>query len=258
MDSQDVAKSMRGSIGMLAMHWLLAPSTTEQAVEAGMPDGIAGYAVGRLGVLGDCPVDNVVAAAFFWDPGFLAKQTVKGRAQFDPKDGAAIYAKICQQWGEDHLKGFDGVERLGELAEWVVNNASPLGAPLFVGWRDQTLPEPGAGRTMQLCQTLRELGFSRFCSAMLGSHLSPLEAIMSGPTGVWNAELFGWEAPFPDGEPHQDLRKELEVHANTLHAPDFEVLSPEEREEFVALCKQARNHATSLMTEGSSAMMPGK
>ncbi|MEC8486714.1 MAG: hypothetical protein VXY65_06605 [Actinomycetota bacterium] len=85
MDSQDVAKSMRGSIGMLAMHWLLAPSTKEQAVEAGMPDGIAGYAVGRLGVLGDCPVDNVVAAAFFWDPEFLAKQTVTGRAQFDPK-----------------------------------------------------------------------------------------------------------------------------------------------------------------------------
>lgn len=49
MESQDVAKSMRGSIGMLAMHWLLAPSTTEQAVEAGMPDGIAGYAVGQIG-----------------------------------------------------------------------------------------------------------------------------------------------------------------------------------------------------------------
>ena len=258
MESQDVAKSMRGSIGMLAMHWLLAPSTTEQAVEAGMPDGIAGYAVGRLGVLGDCPVDNVVAAAFFWNPTYLAEQTRTGRALLHPNEGAAIYAKICQKWGEDHLKGFDGIERLGELAERVVNNASPLGAPLFVGWRDQTLPEPGAGRTMQLCQTMRELGFSRFCSAMLGSQLSPLEAIMSGPTGVWNAELFGWEAPFPDGEPHQDLRKEIEVHANELHARDFEVLSPEEREEFVALCKQARNHATSLMTEGSSAMMPGK
>ena len=58
MDSKDAAKSMRGSIGMLAMHWLLAPSTSEQAVEAGMPDGIAGYAVGRLGVLGDCPVEK--------------------------------------------------------------------------------------------------------------------------------------------------------------------------------------------------------
>ena len=85
---------------------------------------------------------------------------MKGRAQFDPKEGAPIYAKICQKWGEDHLKGFDGIERLGELAERVVNNASPLGAPLFVGWRDQTLPEPGAGRTMQLCQTSENLVFS--------------------------------------------------------------------------------------------------
>ena len=38
---------MRGSIGMLAMHWLMAPSTNEAAVAAGMPDGMAGYAVGR-------------------------------------------------------------------------------------------------------------------------------------------------------------------------------------------------------------------
>lgn len=258
MDTKEVAKSMRGSIGMLAMHWLLSPSTKEQAVEAGMPDGIAGYAVGRLGVLGDCPVDNVVAAAFFWDPEFLTKQIQKGRSQFHPKEGAAIYAKICQRWGEDHLKGFDGIERLGELSEQVVANASPLGAPLFVGWRDQELPEHGAGRTMQLCQTLRELGFSRFCAAMLGSGLTPLDAIMSGPTGAWNAEMFGWKAPFPDGEPHRTRRQEIEVHANEIHAQDFEVLSTGEREEFVALCKQARNHATDLLTDRSTAMMPGK
>ena len=60
---------MRGSIGMLAMEWLMAPSTNEQAVAAGMSDDSnAAYAVGRLGVLGDCPPDNVVAAAFFWEP----------------------------------------------------------------------------------------------------------------------------------------------------------------------------------------------
>ena len=79
MESQDVAKACEAPLGCSQCTGY-SPSTTEQAVEAGMPDGIAGYAVGRLGVLGDCPVDNVVAAAFFWNPDFLAKQIVKGRA----------------------------------------------------------------------------------------------------------------------------------------------------------------------------------
>ena len=157
------------------MHWLLAPSTTEQAVEAGMPDGIAGYAVGRLG-FGRLPCRQRCRSGILLGPRLSCKANREGTPQFDPKEGAPIYAKICQKWGEDHLKGFDGIERLGELAERVVNNASPLGH-LFVGWRDQTLPEPGAGRTMQLCQTLRELGFlgsAQQCSAQACHHSTRL------------------------------------------------------------------------------------
>ena len=71
MDSITVARSMRGSLGMLAMAWLMAPSTRKKAAEAGMGEGQGAYAVGRLGVLGNCPVDNVVAAAFFWDPAHM-------------------------------------------------------------------------------------------------------------------------------------------------------------------------------------------
>ncbi|MEM9516481.1 MAG: hypothetical protein AAGA42_16650 [Actinomycetota bacterium] len=247
MESLALAKSMRGSVGMLAMHWLMGPSTDEQAVDAGMPSGLPGYAIGRLGVLGDCPVDNVVGAAFFWEPEFLAEQVRRGRVAMSPDDGAAIYAGICQRWGDDHLSGLDDVERLGELAERVVADASPLGAPTFVGWRAMDLPPPGPGRTMQLCQTLRELGFGRFCVAVQAAQMTPLEAIMSGPTGAWNAEMFGWHAPFPDGEPLADRRNEIEAHANRLHAPDFEVLTADERAEFRELARAARNHATAVM-----------
>ena len=241
---------------MLAMHWLMAPSTTEKTVAAGMPDGFAGYAVGRLGVLGDCPVDNVVAAAFFWNPEFLAEQVTAGRAVMSPTEGAAIYAKVCQEWGEDHLDGFEGTVRLGELAERVVTGASPLGAPTFVGWRDQALPDAGPGRTMQLCQTMRELGFARFCTAVLAEGMSPLEAIMSGPTGAWNARMFGWAEPYPDGAPMADARNEIEGKANQLHAPDFDVLNDEERAEFRQLAKAARDYAGTKMTAASSMTPP--
>lgn len=256
MDSLSLARSMRGSIGMLAMHWLMAPSTNEKAAAAGMPAGIPGYAIGRLGVLGDCPVDNVVGGAFFWNPEYMAEQVRAGRAVMSPADGSAIFTRICQEWGDDHLDGFEGTLRLGELAERVVAAASPLGAPMFAGWRDQALPDPGPGRTMQLCQTLRELGFSRFCIAVLAGQMSPLDAIMSGPTGAWNAEMFGWPPPYPDGEPNAEARHEIEGVANELHAADFEVLSDDERAEFRQLAKAARDHAGTKMTATSSTMPP--
>ena len=245
MESLSVARSMRGSIGMLAMEWLMAPSTTEKAAAAGLPaDGQAADAVGRLGVLGECPVDNVVAAAHFWEPGLMRRMVADGRAITSPAEGAAVYARICQEWGDDHLAGFEGGERLGQLCERVVESARPHGAPTFVGWRDQALPEPGPGRTFQLCQTMRELRFGRHSVAVEASGMGPLEAILSGPAGEWNAEFFGWPKPYPDVSGLAEAREEIEALTDRLHAPDFEVLTAEERAELRELAKAARAHAT--------------
>lgn len=253
MESVTVARSMRGSIGMLAMEWLMAPSTTEKAAAAGLPaDGRAAYAVGRLGVLGDCPVDNVVAAAHFWEPGLMRRMVEAGRAVTPPAQGAAVYARICQEWGDDRLAGFDGTERLGELCQRVVESARPHGAPTFVGWRDQALPESGPGRTFQLCQTMRELRFGRHSVAVEAAGMGPLEAILSGPAGEWNAEFFGWPKPYPDVSDLAEARAEIEAHTDRLHAPDFEVLTGDERAELRELAKAARAHATARGEEGPS------
>jgi hypothetical protein len=235
---------MRGSIGMLAMEWLMADSTREAAAARGMAPGLASYAVGRLGVLGDCPVDNVVGAAFFWQPDFLRAHVEEGRATTAPADGAAIYAEICQRWGDERLAGFGGSDRLGELCERVVASASPNGAPLFVGWRDQPLPDRGPGRTFQLCQTMRELRFARHTVAVQAAGMSPLEAILAGPAGEWNAEFFGWPRPYPEVAHLTDQRDEIESHTDRLHAPDFDVLTDDERAELRVLAKAARAHAT--------------
>ncbi len=230
---------------MLAMEWLMAPSTAEKAGAAGLPaDRQAAYAVGRLGVLGDCPVDNVVAAAHFWEPDLMRRMVAAGRAVTAPADGAAVYARICQEWGEDRLAGFDGVERLGELCQQVIETARPHGAPTFVGWREQSLPEPGPGRTFQLCQTMRELRFGRHSVAVEASGMGPLEAILSGPAGEWNAEFFGWPKPYPEVGELADAREEIEAATDRLHAPDFDVLTGDERAELRELAKAARAHAS--------------
>ncbi len=248
MDTVSVARSMRGSIGMLAMEWLMAPSTTEKAAAAGLPaDGMAAYAVGRLGVLGDCPVDNVVAAAHFWQPDYLRGKIAAGRAQTAPADGAAVYTRICQEWGAERLAGFEGSERLGELCERVVAAARPHGAPTFVGWRDQPLPEQaGPARTFQLCQTMRELRFGRHSVAVEASGMGPLEAILSGPAGEWNAEFFGWPKPYPDVAALAEARDGIESMTDRLHAVDFEVLTEDERGELRSLAKEARANATAV------------
>lgn len=244
MESLTVARSMRGSVGMLAMEWLLAPSTLEKAEARGMPAGQAAYAVGRLGVLGDCPPDNVVAAAYFWHPDRMRSMVADGRAGIAPAEGGRIYADICVEWGEEKLAGLDGVERLGELMDKVVDSASPLGAPTFVGWRDQERPAAGPGRTFLLAQTMRELRFGRHAVAVQASGMGPLEAILSGPAGTWNAELFGWPEPYPEVGDLADAREEIESVTDRLHAADMDVLTDDERAELRDLAKAARAHAS--------------
>ncbi len=245
MDSITVARSMRGSIGMLAMEWLMADSTLEKAHERGMAKGQGAYATGRLGVLGECPADNVVAAAYFWEPGLMRQMVADGRAVCSPIEGGAIYAGICQEYGEERLGGMDGVERLGELLEKVVESANPAGAPTFVGWRDQELPaEAGPARTFQLAQTMRELRFGRHCIAVQAAGMGPLEAILSGPAGEWNAGFFGWPKPYPEVGDLAEQRDAIEAHTDQLHAPDFDVLTDGERAELRELAKAARGHGS--------------
>ena len=245
MDSVVVARSMRGSLGMLAMAWLMHDSTRAKAAERGMGEGMGAYAIGRLGVLGDCPPDNVVGAAYFWEPSLMRSMVAEGRATMSPARGAEIYTGICQEFGADVLDGFDGALRLGELCEKVVDNAAPHGAPTFVGWRDTDRPsEPGPARTFQLAQCMRELRFGRHAVAVQAAGMGPLEAILSGPAGEWNAEFFGWPRPYPDVSGLGEQREAIEATTDRLHAADLDVLTDAERAELRELAKAARSHAS--------------
>ena len=153
-----------------------------------------------LRVLGNCPVDNVVAAASFGTP-TTCGQWLKKVVAFDPIEGGKVYTKICQEYGTQALADFEGNERTGELLERIVNHAAPHGAPTFVGWRDQELPDDiGPARTFQPGARMRGklLSWPTRSGCPVPGH-GPLEAILSGPAGEWNAEFFaGWPKPYPD------------------------------------------------------------
>ena len=244
MDAVTVARSLRGSIGMLAMSWLMDDTTKEKAAARGMPvEDNGAYAIGRLGVLGDCPVDNVVAAAYFWEPTLMRRMVASGRAAMSPADGASIYAEICREHGRELLGDFPDNEELGDILATVVEAADPHNAPTFVGWRDMPLPdEPGPARTFQLAQTMRELRFGRHTVAVQAAGMGPLEAILSGPAGAWNAEFFGWPKPYPEVDDLAEAREEIEATTDALHARDLEVLDDQQRARLRELAKAARGH----------------
>lgn len=229
---------------MLAMAWLMDESTTRKAAERGMPtENNGAYAIGRLGVLGDCSADEVVEAAYFWEPELMRTMVAAGRAGMSPAEGAAIYTAICQEHGVDLLGDFEHNQRLGEVMAKVVDAADPAGAPTFAGWREMVLPdEPGPARTFQLAQTMRELRFGRHATAVAAAGMGPLEAILSGPAGEWNAEFFGWPKPYPEVGDLADAREAIETETDRLHAADLDVLTDEERADLRELAKAARAH----------------
>ena len=145
--------------------------------------------------------------------------------------------------GAEKLAGMEGVERLGEILEKVVASASPLGAPLFVGWRDMPRPaDAGPARTFQLAQVMRELRFSRHAVAIQAAGIGPLEAILSGPAGAWNAKMFGWPEPYPDVADLVEAREAAEAATDQMHAADLDVLTDDERADLRDLAKAARAH----------------
>ena len=93
-----------------------------------------------------------------------------------------------------------------------------------------------------MAQIMRELRFGRHAVAVQALGMGPLEAILSGPAGEWNAEFFGWKKPYPDVSHLADARDEIESLTDKLHAPDFECLAPDERAEVRELAKAARFH----------------
>ena len=105
-------------------------------------------------------------------------------------------------------------------------------------------PEPGPARTFQLAQVMRELRFGRHTVAVRSTGMAPLESILSGPAGEWNAELFGWPRPYPDVSHLADQREAVEAATDQLHAADLDILTDDERGELRALAKAARAHAS--------------
>lgn len=242
-DSTAFAARVRSSVGRLGGAFFLSP----QAKQAGKDLGLRGwptYFVGRCGVLGDIQADAVAAVCGFYPLDFVRRNWDQAR-EVDLMLAVEVYQRACWEWGQENLSDFEAVDRLAELCERVVRNASPIGSPLFAGWRSMPVPVDSASAASQLLVTLRELRGGLHLVAVLASGISPYEAVITGPGGVANAEFFGWEIEGLTPERSEFAlmaRAEAERLTDRLVGASWDELGVAEKVEFATLVDSACAH----------------
>jgi hypothetical protein len=201
------------------------------------------YFAGRGGVLGDVDPDVVTAAFGYFSPELVRKVWGPGLAVEGARAASVRYAEACAEWGRSRLQGLEGLDRLAELAERVVDAVPVGGLSLFAGWRAAPRPQDGAGRAFACVHLLRELRGSAHIIATTALGLSPLESILRAPLdgGPERAKTFGWTEPFPETAQATERRTEAETLTDRLVAGYLEVLTPPERAELVALVQRLQS-----------------
>jgi hypothetical protein len=233
------AAAVKKGIGDFGFTWMADKAGRERGkAELGLR-GRALYHLGRAGVLGDVPVEVVVATEAFFPPDVVRKAWEEGRALVAPADAARFYAGLCADHARSRFADDADTARLVELVERVVDAAPYSGLPLFVGWRAMERPTDAPGRLGLLLNCLREHRGSVHAAAVAAVGLGPLEAIVAGSYGEANARFFEWPEPYPDPDPHRarwDAAEDLTAAAAGL---PYDALSSEERGELVTLLAKA-------------------
>ncbi|BAW07408.1 conserved hypothetical protein [Nocardia seriolae] len=214
------------------------------ADSTGVPGFMPGYTRGRGGVLGDVDADVVTAAFGFFRPEAI-RQAWESTASTSAAAGAQGYLKACQDFGRRKLAGFEDAGRLAELLQRVVAAADPVGAPLFAGWRALPQASDAPGLVLQLIHVLRELRGGLHLVGVLGSGLTPLQAVLIAGSplkqGPDQARNFGWPEPFDEITAELKGRwMQAESITEELIAPAFAVLDDKECEELVTLLTAAQ------------------
>jgi hypothetical protein len=203
----DAVREAGGPIEQVVSVFMLHPQTFEQSTEAGYPHPFAGYFAGRGGVLGQTDAGTVAAVFGVFEPGAVQMFWDQGVGVHGADGGARKYWEQTAEFAKRYLSGADGLDRLAQLGERVIESAPAVGAPLFAGWRRMPLDSDPAARALQVMFVLRELRFAVHLGALAVSGLTPVEAHMLNG-GQEYTSMFGWPEPFADG---QDKKERYEA-----------------------------------------------
>ncbi|GAA4989312.1 hypothetical protein HD597_007835 [Nonomuraea thailandensis] len=244
-DPRTTAVQVKTPIGQIGGGFMISREVKAICEEHGLgPREV--YFRGRCGVLGECDADVVTSVAVFF-PAAHVEESWNGGRKLPADRAVELYTAACHAWGRRKLGGYQGCARIAELLEPVVEQASPVGAPLFAGWRAVPLPDDPPARAVQLMHVVRELRGGLHANAVLAAGLHPLEATLAtehGGTplgqsqGAAIARFFTWPEPY--AEPGPDVvarRAAVEETTDDLMAPVFSVLTDSESDELIDLLR---------------------
>lgn len=210
---REIGASMGEAIGIFMLH----PDTFAAGMAVGFANPLAAYVAGRGGVLGEATGVTVAAVFAVFEPDFVAALWAKGIAVRGAVGAADLYWSQTADFGRKYLAGAEGLDRLAELAEKVIEATPGAGLPLYAGWRTMSLVDDAPGRAMQVMFVLRELRAAVHFNILTNSGITPVEAHMlnKGPSaGQAYARMFGWPEPFADGADKKKIYDLVEDSTN--------------------------------------------
>lgn len=244
-DPRDTAVAVKGPIGRYGGGFMISREIKAVCDEHGL-GAKEFYFRGRCGVLGECDADVVTSVAVFFPPDHVRRSWEGGR-KLPVEQAVQLYAEACGAWARRKLGDQEGCARIAELLQPVVERASPVGAPLFAGWRAVPLPADAPGRAVQLMHVVRELRGGLHANAVLAAGLHPLDATLAAEhdatpfglmTGEQIARFFTWPEPYATPDPEVVARRaEVEETTDTLMAEAFSVLTDSESDELIELLR---------------------
>ena len=244
MKPSELAGMTSPQINAIGAKFMLTPETNDIGTELGFSHPFAFYTAGRGGVLGDVDAEVVISAFGFFSPGLIRKFWDSSKAVMSPRQSGTAFAQAAHAWGRNHLTGADGLERVAELGEKIIDAADASALALFAGWRAEPLAGDPAGRAYQVLHVLREHRGSAHIVAILAAGLTPFQAHY-GKLGEAGLKSFGWKEWKEDLLNIAGLEDRLhraEALTTELITPAFGALSPSEATEFAALVDGLHQH----------------
>ncbi len=238
MPRSELARKLAPMISDLGSRFMMDPAGFGRAGEMNLEPGLGVYVAGRFGVLGRVHSDVVAACAVFFNPELVSKEWNAVMELTDPATATGVYASIASEYGRVHFANVPNLDRWVALAERAVDSISPVGAPMFAGWRAVPRPDDVAGRASLLAHVLRELRFSLHGNAVVAAGYGPVMSIICGlgDKAAGTLAFYGWPEPYPEPtEADRAGRWEVEEATNDLSTTTFAALSDAEFEEFVSL-----------------------
>jgi hypothetical protein len=234
--------------------------TTEAFLAVGMRDYWDGYFAGRAAPLGLAPPEVVHAVFYNFAPGEVARHIPRVWAKITPQEAIAVRergstAALRQFLGE--LAGSPDLPRVAGLATRAAVSAPTEGRALYAGLRALDVPEEPVARLWHAATLLREHRGDGHNATLLAHGIGGTEAhvLLALSLGM-PAEEFGRVHHLPraqlaavvDGlrarglanaaggftDAGRETKDRIEALTDSLAAPAYEVLGPDELDELIA------------------------